>query len=62
MAQSLKARTAIPEDLGSVPSTYMAAHNPWQLQCQGIHHPFLATVDIACIYEVHRIHADKNKK
>ena len=32
MAQSLRALTAIPEDLGSVPSTYMAAHNPWQFQ------------------------------
>ena len=26
-AQQLRALTAVPEDLGSVPSTHMAAHN-----------------------------------
>jgi hypothetical protein len=27
MAQQLRALTALPEDLGSIPSTHMAAHN-----------------------------------
>lgn len=34
MAQRFRALTALPEDLGSVPSTHMAAHNqPGDLTC-----------------------------
>jgi hypothetical protein len=32
MAQCLRALAALPEDLGSIPSTHMAAHNCLQLQ------------------------------
>ena len=36
MAQWLGALTALPEDLGSIPSTHMAAHNCLKIQLQGI--------------------------
>ena len=36
MAQWLGAPTALPEDLGSIPSTHMAAHNCLKIQFQGI--------------------------
>jgi hypothetical protein len=35
MVQQLKAFSALPGALGSVPSTYMAAHNPLQQQFHG---------------------------
>jgi hypothetical protein len=40
MAQWLGALAALPEDLSSVPSTHMTAHNHLQLQFQGIQHPY----------------------
>ncbi|EGW04989.1 hypothetical protein I79_003494 [Cricetulus griseus] len=39
MAQQLRALVALPEDLGSSPSTHMAAYSHLQLQSQGIQHP-----------------------
>lgn len=32
MAQQLRAVSALPEDLGLIPSTYIVAHNCLQLQ------------------------------
>lgn len=36
LAQWLRAVSAVPKDLGSVPCTYMAVHTCLQLQFQGI--------------------------
>ena len=36
MTQWLRALTALTEELGSIPSTYMAAHNCLEIQLEGI--------------------------
>lgn len=36
MAQPLRALATLPEDLGSIPSTHITAHNCLQLQSHGI--------------------------
>ena len=36
MTQQLRAFASLPEDLGSIPSTHVAAHNYQTLQFQGI--------------------------
>ena len=48
MAQWLKALAAFPEDLGSIPSNEMVAHNWLQLLFQGTQHSVLAYVGTAC--------------
>lgn len=37
----VRARTAVPEDLGSSPSIFMAAQSSLQLQFHKIRHPLL---------------------
>jgi hypothetical protein len=39
MAQGLRALAILPEDPGSIPNTFMAAHNCLYLQFQRVWHP-----------------------
>jgi hypothetical protein len=46
MAQLLRVLSALAEDLGSVLSTHMVAHNLLVLQFQGIQHPLLGSMHV----------------
>jgi hypothetical protein len=47
MAKWLRALAALPEDLGSVSSSYIAVHSHLYLQFQEIQHPLLACIATA---------------
>lgn len=62
MAQRLTTLATLMEDLGSVGSTYMAAHNHLYLQVQGIQHPFLASLGMCMGTQTHKINTSYSKK
>lgn len=53
MVQQFRALLALGEDLTSIPSVYMVAHNHQLLRFQGIPHSLLTSKGVRCAHGAH---------